>query len=61
MNEEELRALREKVKEAHEGCIEHTEKNLAGYGSATTAFWQGKREAYWNVLQWLDELQDARR
>ena len=60
MNEEELRALREKVEEAHENSL-RCEKKARLHGSAVMSFWQGKSNAYDDVLIWLDELEDARR
>ena len=61
MSEEELRALREKVEEAHKVCVREERKILLEYGTGASTYVQAQGEAYWNVLKWLDEIENARR
>ena len=60
MTEEELHALRQKVEEAHENSL-RWEKEARLHGSAVMSFWQGKSNAYDDVLIWLDEIEDDTR
>ena len=61
MNEEELRTLRQKVKEAHDNSLSREKEARRHYGSGVASFWQGKGEAYWNVWEWLNEIEDDTR